>query len=85
MTDNNASPENNCEEQQCDDSQPETQDKQLATNSEARSSDRQIQPEDPDLLDRSSQFSFGSVDGTGKYTRLLNCLFCRLASLDSTF
>lgn len=80
-----ASAENNCEEQQCDDSQPETQDKQLATNSEAKSSDRQIQPEDLDLLDRSSQSSFASVDGTGKYTRLLNCLFCRLASLDSTF
>lgn len=68
MTDNDASAENNCEEQQCDVSQPQTQDKQLATNSEAKGSDRQLHPEDPDLPDRSSQSSFTSVDGTGKYT-----------------
>lgn len=68
MTDNDASAENNCEEQQRDGSQPQTQDKQLATNSEARSTDRQLHPEDPDLPDRSSQSSFASVDETGKYT-----------------
>lgn len=68
MTDIDASAENNCEEKQSDESQPQTQDNQLATNSEAKSSDRQLHPEDPDLPDRSSQSSFASVDGTGKYT-----------------
>uniref|UniRef100_A0A674N1F9 Bromodomain PHD finger transcription factor n=1 Tax=Takifugu rubripes TaxID=31033 RepID=A0A674N1F9_TAKRU len=60
--------ENNCEEQQPDDWQLQTEDKQPATNSEAGSSSRQLKPEDPELADRSSQSSFVSVDGTGKYT-----------------
>lgn len=68
MTDNDASAENNCEEQQGDELQPQTQDKQLATNSEANSSDKELHPEDPYLPDRSSRSSFTSVDGTGKYT-----------------
>lgn len=66
MTDNDASAENNCEEQQRDESQPQTQDKQLATNSEAKSSDGHLHPEDPNLPDRSSQSSFASIDGAGK-------------------
>lgn len=71
-----ATAENNCEEQQPDESK--TQDKQLATNSEAESSSRQFKPEDPELADLSSQSSFVSVDGTGKYRHCLNCLFCRM-------
>lgn len=68
MADNDASAQNNCEEQQRDESQPQTQDKQLATGSEAKISDGQLCPEDADLPDRSSQSSFTSVDRTGRYT-----------------
>lgn len=60
--------ENNCEEQQPDDWQQQTEVKQPATNSEAGSSSRQLKLEDPELADHSSQSSFVSVDGTGKYT-----------------
>lgn len=60
--------ENNCEEQQPDDWQLQTEDRQPAPNSEAGSSSRQLKPEDPELADRSSQSSFVSVDGAGKYT-----------------
>lgn len=62
--------ENNCEEQQPDDWQLQSEDKQPATNSEAGSSSRQLKLEDPELADRSSQSSFVSVDGTGKYIEL---------------
>lgn len=68
MTDDDVSAENNCEEQQRDESQPQTQDTQEATTSEAKITDGQLHPDDPDLPDRSSQSSFASVDGTGKYT-----------------
>lgn len=60
--------ENNCEEQQPDEWQLQTEDKQPASNSEAGSGSRQLKLEDPELADRSSQSSFVSVDGTGKYT-----------------
>ena len=68
MTDNDPSAENNCEEQQHNEAEPQTQVKQLASDSKAKSRDKQLHPEDPDLPDRSSQSSFASVDGTGKYT-----------------
>lgn len=75
--------ENNCEEQQPDESHLKTEDKQLATNSEAGSGSRQLEPEDPELADRSSQSSFVSVDGTGKYTHYLNRLFFRMVFSNS--
>lgn len=71
-----ATAENNCEEQHPNESK--TQDKQLATNSEAESSSRQLKAQDPELADLSSQSSFVSVDGTGKYRHCLNCLFFRM-------
>lgn len=84
ITGNDATAEINCEEQQPDEAQPQTQDKQLASNSEARSNEKQLKPEAPDVADRSSQSSFVSVDGTGKYIQSNN-LFYRVACSDSAF
>lgn len=66
-----ATAENNCEEQHPNESK--TQDKQLATNPEAESSSGKFKPEDRELADLSSQSSFASVDGTGKYRHHFNC------------